>query len=1065
MPEAARRRVAVAGGGTAGHVLAGVAVAQAYRRTFHAETFFIGCASGFESRLAPARGEELVLIRGLPYARQDFFGKISALFNVLPGVLDARRLLRERRTELLVGVGGYPSISAALAARSLGIPVVIHEANAFPGLANKWVGTFADGVCAGFEETMDSFRDCPAEFTGSPAGVDLRDLVKRTDVSPCVLVTGGSEGSPFLNLHVPELIAALKRPQVRVWHLAGAGNVEPVKRAYEAAGVEARVDEFIDNMEDAYAEACFVICCPGALTLAEVAQAGLLSLLVPLSTAANDHQAANAKSFCKRTGASWVAEKAWDTQQQAAKLGPLLDDPVHLAELGSQARSWARPEAAAHIVQLCEKTVEGPVGAQPIGLRQGFVFASVAAAMVVSFLLRVLPAYTNVFTPDGINFQEGDPWFHVRTVQNLLAHFPWRSGFDPYAVYPGGSNLPTGPFWDYLMATVAWILGAGSPGFGTAERVAAWLPAVMGALLALPVFWLSRRLFDNVTGIFAVWWVAILPGTLLWTSHLGMADHHIAESMMALLTLGFVCAAAESKFWPAMLWTLAAGLSLGAYLATRPAGIFVIGILVAAVLLKPELARISIVVLAMGAVLFIPVSGILWSDYTWASLVIGIVVSVSAAVTEVVWRNKEWSRVSFHAVLIAASVMVLGVVGALRPELFPFLLFQWRRAIGAAGGEAGGGVLELMPLLKTGITPWRALFQDLGSSWILALPGLIAAMVIAWRKQRPGLVLFAVWSAVMAAGAFGQVRMTVYFEVNAAILAGLASAWLVRVGRRPKVRLALSVAVFALMFANLPIVLEEVRIDISPSPEWRQAFDWLRRSTPEPLGESSAWSRYDPASATPFVYPPSAYSVTVWWEYGYWLEYLARRIPSSNGMQQGANQTAAFYADTDPETALHTLDRMGSRYVMVDDKMGFDRPLASMLPMIISWAGHKEKDYLRAYVLDGQPVFFYLPALYRTMAMRLLMFDGKPSPATEIWVIHSTPRVLRSGRTIGSIDFQRKFQSEQEARKFLGGDTREEYALGSFNPNASCVALEAVPGLRLAYSSGSRAVKVFERAK
>ena len=156
---------------------------------------------------------------------------------------------------------------------------------------------------------------------------------------------------------------------------------------------------------------------------------------------------------------------------------------------------------------------------------------------------------------------------------------------------------------------------------------------------------------------------------------------------------------------------------------------------------------------------------------------------------------------------------------------------------------------------------------------------------------------------------------------------------------------------------------------------------------------------------------------------------------------------------------------MGSRYVLVDDKMGFDRPLISTLPVIINWAGHPEKDYFRGYVLDGRPVLFYLPAFYRSMATRLLLFDGKPAAAAETWVIHATPMRLRSGRMTRRIDFQRRFASEQEARRFLGNDTREEYALGSFNPRSSCVAVDGVPGLRLAYATGKPAVKIFERIK
>jgi dolichyl-diphosphooligosaccharide--protein glycosyltransferase len=689
-------------------------------------------------------------------------------------------------------------------------------------------------------------------------------------------------------------------------------------------------------------------------------------------------------------------------------------------------------------------------------------FATVALAVAAAFLLRVLPSFRNVFTPGGINFQEFDPWFHVRTLQNLLAHFPWRSGFDPYALYPRGENVPTGPFWDYLMASVAWILGAGSPSFATAERVAAWLPAVLGALFPWPVFWLSRRLFNNATGLFAAWWIAVLPGTLLWMGHLGMADHHVAESLTALLALGFTCAAVEAGGQRAVIWTAAAGISLGAFLATRPAGIFVIGILAAAAFVEPALARVTAGVLTIGALLFVPVSGALWSRETWFALGVGIAATLSIAALDALWRRNNWRPTTLGFTLLAVMVLAVLAAWVVRPSLFHLLFVQVRRAAGLS--DPFERVQEAQPLLRAaGNSPWQALFYTLGYSWFLALPALAAVMVAAWRKRRPALVLFAVWSAVMTVGAFAQLRMTVYFAVNAAILAGAASAWLVSLPRGRKLRILVTVVVVLFIPANLPIALLQMNADVSPSPSWRQALGWLRQNTPEPL-ESDSWNRYYP-HAHAFAYPPSAYGVAVMWYYGYWVEYLARRIPSSNGTGTGGAETARFYADPDPEAALQTLDRLGSRYVLADSSLG----TAATFSGIANWAGRPSKDYFRVYLYKTRRVVFYLPDYYRSMAVRLALFSGQPVEASETWVIHSLRGRLKGVGMIDAVDWARKFPTEQEARDFLKGETRPEYALGGFTPYRSCVNLDAAPGLRLAYQAGTQSdttsVKVFERVK
>lgn len=172
---------------------------------------------------------------------------------------------------------------------------------------------------------------------------------------------------------------------------------------------------------------------------------------------------------------------------------------------------------------------------------------ALAACVAIAVALRVLPAYSVVFAHGFVNFQEPDAWFHVRTVHNLLAHFPYRSGFDPYALFPGGQNIPTAPVWDYLLASVAWLLGGGAPSTALAGRVAAWLPAILGALCPIPAFFLARRFFGGMAGAFAALWVAVASGDLLWITHLGLADHHAAEGLLAFLTLAWMCAAVDER--------------------------------------------------------------------------------------------------------------------------------------------------------------------------------------------------------------------------------------------------------------------------------------------------------------------------------------------------------------------------------------------------------------------------------------------------------------------------------------------------------------------------------------
>ena len=338
----------------------------AYQADFDADIYFIGCRDGFETRLIPAGGFELQIIPGAPYVRQNVTEKAWALLELARGTLVARRLLKARQTELVIGLGGYASLGAILAAKLLGIPAVIHEANVFPGLANRTIGRLADRVFLGWGEAGARFQT-KSVVTGNPVRQEMEDLAPQLQEhrgDRRILVTGGSAGSPFLNENVPLLLAKVQELGIRmqVRHQAGAGETEQVRRRYRGQGMEARVQDFIDDMAAAYRESEYVITAAGALTLAELAMAGLPALLVPQSAAANGHQIANAEVFSGLSGGAWVREEDWDAERLAGNLAATLGDLEALSTQASRLRKMATPNAAQTLVAECESFLnEHPV--------------------------------------------------------------------------------------------------------------------------------------------------------------------------------------------------------------------------------------------------------------------------------------------------------------------------------------------------------------------------------------------------------------------------------------------------------------------------------------------------------------------------------------------------------------------------------------------------------------------------------------------------------------------------------------------------------------------------------
>jgi UDP-N-acetylglucosamine--N-acetylmuramyl-(pentapeptide) pyrophosphoryl-undecaprenol N-acetylglucosamine transferase len=357
-----RRKVAVAGGGTAGHVTSALAIMSAYQDRFGAEVYFIGCLGGFETQLVPAHGFDLEIIPGRPYARQSALGKLRSLVTLAQGIRTARRLLKFKETDLVVGLGGYASVGAVLAAKILGIRTVIHEANVMPGLANRLAAGLSDRVFVGWKESRGSFPASKTIVTGNPIAAAIAAAAnERVDAgwrgdSRRILVTGGSQGSLFLNQKVPVLLESVRAlgVPIAVRHQTGAGETDRVSAEYQRLGIDAEVTPFIDDMATAYSAAHFVIAAAGGLTLAELAAFGLPSLLVPLEVAASGHQVSNAKVYAEQSGGIWVTEKGWDGASLASRVVGTLGDFNAWRAQAERVRKMANPNAAQKLVEECE---------------------------------------------------------------------------------------------------------------------------------------------------------------------------------------------------------------------------------------------------------------------------------------------------------------------------------------------------------------------------------------------------------------------------------------------------------------------------------------------------------------------------------------------------------------------------------------------------------------------------------------------------------------------------------------------------------------------------------------
>lgn len=351
-----KRTLVIMAGGTGGHIMPGLAVANEMTR--HGwRVVWMGNPDGMEARLVPEKGYEMAWVRFSALRGKGLLRKLLLPFNLLRGFAQAFSHLKRLQPDVVLGMGGFISFPGGMMAVLRGIPLVLHEQNSIAGLANKGLAHIADRVLTGFPDVIPK-----GQWIGNPVRHDIAVLPAPTfrynerQGKLRLLVIGGSLGAQALNETVPQALALLstdERPEVV--HQAGEKHIDALRAAYAAAGVDARTVAFIEDMAGAYAWADVVICRAGALTIAELAAAGVASILVPFPHAVDDHQSANAR-FLVRAGAAMLLPQHELTPERLALLRTLTRG--QLLEMAEKARALARPDATTAVAQTCRDFIQ-----------------------------------------------------------------------------------------------------------------------------------------------------------------------------------------------------------------------------------------------------------------------------------------------------------------------------------------------------------------------------------------------------------------------------------------------------------------------------------------------------------------------------------------------------------------------------------------------------------------------------------------------------------------------------------------------------------------------------------
>jgi UDP-N-acetylglucosamine--N-acetylmuramyl-(pentapeptide) pyrophosphoryl-undecaprenol N-acetylglucosamine transferase len=353
----------IAGGGTGGHIYPAIAIAREWlARNPQRGVVFVGTERGLEKTIVPKAGFPLEFIDVGGLKGKGGLDLIRNVLRVPKGLLQAWRLVGRHKPDVVLGVGGYSSGPVLLAARLRGVPTIIHEANAFPGLANRAVAKFVTAVAVAFADALPRLKRPDGVVTGNPIRKEFFEATSHrppaTGNRQRLLIFGGSQGSRILNDTMTGALLFLARlkDSLEIVHQTGPNELEKVQKAYrESAFADARVVPYLDPMVEEMAAADLVVSRAGAMTIGELSAVGRAAILVPFAAATNNHQELNARVVERAGGAVVITEAELSPEKLAAAITSIVSDPQRAQRMGEATKALATPSATKNIVDLVEK--------------------------------------------------------------------------------------------------------------------------------------------------------------------------------------------------------------------------------------------------------------------------------------------------------------------------------------------------------------------------------------------------------------------------------------------------------------------------------------------------------------------------------------------------------------------------------------------------------------------------------------------------------------------------------------------------------------------------------------
>lgn len=354
----------IAGGGTGGHVLAGIAVAELWKQSGQGEVFFVGAQGGIEEKLVPRAGYSLELLKLGSLNRVGIGRKVLTLFQLPFSFVKSVKILKKLKPHAVFGVGGYSSGPVLLMAkvlvclRILDTKIAILEQNAVPGMTNRILGKFVDQIFSAFPGTEDSFGSGRVTVTGNPVRSDLNPMPPATRLPFTVFIFGGSQGALGINSMILDALPLLADLKGKIFfiHQTGEKDFYRVKEGYDQAGVKAVVEKFIFNMKSAYSEASLLVCRAGSSTLAEIAAVARASVLIPFPYASDNHQEKNAKIFVDEGAAILLPQFKARGEDLARIIRECMSDFRKIENMEKLVSHFYKPNATKDIVSELQKS-------------------------------------------------------------------------------------------------------------------------------------------------------------------------------------------------------------------------------------------------------------------------------------------------------------------------------------------------------------------------------------------------------------------------------------------------------------------------------------------------------------------------------------------------------------------------------------------------------------------------------------------------------------------------------------------------------------------------------------